>query len=114
MFTLVLDQHDTKNQKATFYRALSYLDQGNLQQAINEFWQVVSLFSESKGSKPGSAAQAKPLVDNREQDVQFCQQAYILLSIAHKRLGESTNAVEDLDKCLNLFPNCPDALLARG
>jgi tetratricopeptide (TPR) repeat protein len=27
----VLEQHDSKNQKALFFRALSYLDQGNLQ-----------------------------------------------------------------------------------
>lgn len=26
LFTQVLDQHDAKNQKAIFYRALSYLD----------------------------------------------------------------------------------------
>lgn len=44
----------------------------------------------------------------------MCQQAYVLLSIAHKRLGESQNAIEDLDKCLLLFPSYPDALLARG
>lgn len=38
----------------------------------------------------------------------------MLLSIAHKRLGEHRNAIEDLDKCLALFPSYPDALLARG
>lgn len=30
LFTIVLEQHDDKNSKAIFYRALSYLDQGNL------------------------------------------------------------------------------------
>lgn len=56
-----------------------------------------------------------PLIaESREKEEQLCQQAYILLSIAHKRLGEGQNAIEDLDKCLLLFPNYPDALLARG
>jgi tetratricopeptide (TPR) repeat protein len=29
-------------------------------------------------------------------------------------LNEGQNAIEDLDKCLLLFPDYPDALLARG
>ena len=45
---------DAKNIKAVFYRALSYLDQGNLQQAINEFWRVVSLYSERKKNQEES------------------------------------------------------------
>ena len=38
----------------------------------------------------------------------------VLLSIAHKRLGESQNAVQDLEQCIETFPQYPEAYLARG
>ena len=37
----MLDSVDPNNTDAIFYRAISYLDQGNLQQAISELWRVV-------------------------------------------------------------------------
>ena len=72
LFSEVLDTIDGTNIEAIFYRAVSFLDQGNLQQAISELWRVVEL------KNPSRAAH-----------IELCQQAYILLSIAHKRLGES-------------------------
>ena len=44
----------------------------------------------------------------------MCQQAFVLLSIAHKRLGEGQNAIQDLLQCIETFPSYPDAYLARG
>lgn len=38
----------------------------------------------------------------------------MLLSIAHKRLGEVQNALQDLEQCIEVFPNYADAYLARG
>ena len=46
--------------------------------------------------------------------MEFSQQAYVLLSIAHKRLGEQQNAIQDLQLCIERFPQYPDAYLARG
>ena len=93
----VLEKIDPNNVDAIFYRAIAYLDQGNLQQAISELWRVV----ECKNSH-----------DQRE--LELCQQAFVLLSIAHKRLGESQNAVQDLEQCIETFPQYPEAYLARG
>ena len=93
----VLEKIDPNNVDAIFYRAIAYLDQGNLQQAISELWRVV----ECKNSH-----------DQRE--LELCQQAFVLLSIAHIRLGESQNAVQDLEQCIETFPQYPEAYLARG
>ena len=38
----------------------------------------------------------------------------MLLSIAHKRLGEVQNAIQDLEQCIEKFPQYPDSYLARG
>ena len=38
----------------------------------------------------------------------------MLLSIAHKRLGEIQNSIQDLLQCIESFPDYPDAYLARG
>ena len=41
LLTEVLEQIDPGHLDAIFYRAISYLDQGNLQQSISELWRVV-------------------------------------------------------------------------
>jgi tetratricopeptide (TPR) repeat protein len=73
LFTQVIDHHDGKNIKAIFYRALSYLDQGNLQQAINEFWRVVSLYSELKSIHDEQAQPSISSSNSREKEAQLCQ-----------------------------------------
>jgi hypothetical protein len=76
----VLNDIDSEHPEATFLRALAYLDQGNLQQAISELWKVTLLVQSAKEiAKDGSNA--------------FGPESYILLSIAHKRLGEVQNSV---------------------
>ena len=47
-------------------------------------------------------------------EIELSQQAYVLLSIAHKRLGEIQNAIQDLEQCIEKYPSYPDAYLARG
>lgn len=47
IFTEVLEKMDKAHPDAIFYRAISYLDQGNLQQAISELWRVVELEKQS-------------------------------------------------------------------
>ena len=42
LFTEILDNLDKDNSDAIFYRAISYLDQGNLQQAISELWRMIN------------------------------------------------------------------------
>lgn len=96
LFSEILENLDKANSDAIFYRAISYLDQGNLQQAINELWQVINSQS----------------VEAHE--IELSQQAYVLLSIAHKRLGEIQNAIQDLEQCIEKYPSYPDAYLARG
>jgi len=87
LFTEVLETVDAGNVEAIFYRAISFLDQGNLQQAISELWRVVD---DKVAGDSGS--------------VELRKQAYILLSIAHKRLGETQNALQDLQTCIKVFP----------
>ena len=70
IFTEIIDKIDPQYSEAIFYRAISYLDQGNLQQSISELWRIV----EFKNSH-----------DTAEKEMSM--QAYVLLSIAHKRIG---------------------------
>ena len=117
----MLENINANDQEAIFYRAISYLDQGNLQQAISELWRVVSPVSSHSHSQSLSqrgdsrmiqtdAAKKAPAGRND----QLAQQAFILLSIAHKRLGEAQNAIQDLERCIEIYPDYPDAYLARG
>lgn len=101
LFSEVLEQVDSKNIQAIFYRGVAYLDQGNLQQAISELWRVVDLRQDDS-------------VVKQHEIVELCQQAYILLSIAHKRLGENKNAISDLQLCIEAYPQYSEAYLARG
>ena len=115
LFTEVLESFDPNDQEAIFYRAISYLDQGNLQQAISELWRVVSPSTTPSISDRGEVKKIKnDRAKNKLVNDQLAQQAYILLSIAHKRLGETQNAVQDLEMCIESYPQYPDAYLAKG
>ena len=107
IFSEILDKFDQNNSDAIFYRAISFLDQGNLQQAISELWRVIELQKMSQASAEMNATVAAHLVE-------LSQQSYVLLSIAHKRLGETQNSIQDLQQCIETFSDYPDAYLARG
>ena len=121
LFTEVLENFNPNDQEAIFYRAISYLDQGNLQQAISELWRVVSpVNSRTQSRSVSQRGEPRPVKNDPVKQVpkvtndQLAQQAFILLSIAHKRLGETQNAIQDLERCIEIYPDYPDAYLARG
>lgn len=81
---------DFQNVDALFYRALSNLDSGNINEANGQLKNVLEI-SPDHG-----------------------QITYILLSIAYKRQGEEQEAQDTLTKCIQKFPDYSEAYLARG
>ena len=81
---------DNTNMDAKFYKAVSHLDSGSIQESIQEFQELLSI----------SPAHS--------------QLTHILLSIAYKRANDLQNALSVLDQCIGRHPEYPDAYLARG
>ncbi len=83
---------DQQNIDAKFYKALSLLDSGQNQDAIDGLKDII---------KTGTSINHAPV-------------CHILLSIAYKRLNDFPASLSALSDCIELYPAYPDAYLARG